>query len=177
MATVQGNLMLNPAYTNRFVMKDWTDEYKTLNGIMLDDVIGSEVFLKDFDLTYANLFSGVRHDSGDPIQWGENLITHYKKLGIDLKTKTLLFSDSLDFERATAINKHFEGRCKVSFGIGTFLACDIGVDALNEVMKITECDGHPVAKISNCPGKVMCKDNEYISYLKRCIDWRLRFEK
>lgn len=173
----QSDPSLNPAFTNRFVMKDWTEEYKTLNGIMLDDVIGSEVFLKDFDLTYANLFSGVRHDSGDPIKWGETLIAHYKKLGIDPKTKTLLFSDSLNFEKATAIKKHFDGQCKISFGIGTYLSCDTDVEPLNIVMKVTECDGRPVAKLSNNAGKTMCKDAEYVEYLKRCIDWRLRYEK
>ena len=167
----------NPAYSNKFIMKAWTDEYKTQNGIVLDDVIGSEVFLKDFDLTYATLFSGVRHDSGDPIQWGENLLAHYKKLGIDTTTKTLLFSDSLDFAKATMIKRHFDGRCKVAFGIGTWLANDIDVPALNIVCKITECNGRPVAKLSNNIGKTMCKDEEYINYLRRCIDWRLKFEK
>lgn len=173
----QSNPELNPAYSNKFIMKEWTDEYKTLNGIMLDDVIGSKMFLKDFDLTYANLFSGVRHDSGDPIEWGENLLAHYEKLGIDAKTKTLLFSDSLDFERATKLRKHFYGRCKIAFGIGTWLANDTGVPALNIVMKITECNGRPVAKLSNNSGKTMCRDAEYVNYLKRCIDWRERFEK
>lgn len=177
MAAVQGDLEINPAYSNKYVMKVWTDEYKTQNGIMLDDVIGSEVFLKDFDLTYANLFSGVRHDSGDPIEWGENLLAHYKKLGIDATTKTLLFSDSLNFEKATKLKEHFEGRCKVAFGIGTWLANDTDVEPLNIVMKITECNGHPVAKLSNNLDKTMCRDEEYVNYLKRCIDWRLKFEK
>ena len=173
----QSDLEKNPAYSNKFIMKAWTDEYKTQNGIMLDDVIGSEVFLKDFDLTYATLFSDVRHDSGDPIQWGENLLVHYKKLGIDAKTKTLLFSDSLDFEKATMLKKHFDGRCKVAFGIGTWLANDTDAHALNIVCKIVECNGRPVAKLSNNLGKTMCRDDQYVDYLKRCIEWRLRYEK
>lgn len=173
----QSNPELNPAYSNKFIMKAWTDEYKTLNGIVLDDVIGSEVFLKDFDLTYANLFSGVRHDSGEPIEWGENLLAHYKKLGIDATTKTLLFSDSLNFERATTLKKHFEGRCKVAFGIGTFLANDLDVPALNIVFKVTECNGRPVAKLSNNSGKTMCRNNEYVDFLKRTIEWRLRYDR
>ena len=172
----QSDLEKNPAYSNKFIMKAWTDEYKTQNGIVLDDVIGSEVFLRDFDLTYATLFSGVRHDSGDPIKWGENLLAHYNKLGIDTKTKTLLFSDSLNFEKATALKKHFGGRCKVAFGIGTWLANDTDVDPLNIVCKIVECNGRPVAKLSNNSSKTMCCDEEYIAYLKRCIDWRLRYE-
>lgn len=173
----QSNPELNPAYSNKFIMKAWTDEYKTVNGIVLDDVIGSKVFLKDFDLTYATLFSGVRHDSGDPIEWGENLLEHYKKLGIDATTKTLLFSDSLNFEKATALKKHFEGRCKVAFGIGTWLANDTDVKALNIVMKITDCNGRPVAKLSNNIGKTMCRDEEYIKYLQRCIEWRLKYDR
>lgn len=172
----QGHFELNPAYSNRFAMKAWTKEYETELGIALTDTIGTDVFLKDFGLTFATLFSGVRHDSGDPIEWGEKMIAHYKSLGIDPKTKTLLFSDSLDFERATKIKKHFEGVCKIAFGIGTYLSNDTDVKPLNIVMKIVEVNNHPVAKISNTPGKGMCKDKSYEEYLKRCIDWRLKFE-
>lgn len=172
----QGNPELNPAYSNKFGMQIWIDQYKTQNGIVLDDVIGSKVFLKDFDLTYATLFSGVRHDSGDPLVWGDNLLEHYKKLNIDAKTKTLLFSDSLNFEKATNIRKYFKDRCNVAFGIGTNLSCDIDVPSLNIVMKIIECNGRPVAKLSNNEGKTMCKDEKYINYLKRCIDWRLKYD-
>ena len=82
------------------------------------------------------MFSGVRHDSGDPIEWGEDIIAHYNKLGIDPLTKTLLFSDALDFERAMKIKKHFDGRCRIAFGIGTHLSNDCGVPALNIVMKV-----------------------------------------
>lgn len=169
----QGDHALNPAYSNRFAMHAWVDTYQTRNGIALTDTISMDVFLRDFDLTYATLFSGVRHDSGDPIAWGEKLLAHYEKLGIDPKGKTLLFSDSLDFKRATDIKRHFDGRCKVAFGIGTYLANDTGVEPLNIVMKVTECNGAPVAKLSDCPGKGMCRDDAYVEYLKRAIDWRL----
>ena len=169
----QGNHEHNPAYSNRFAMKAWTDEYQTRNGIVLGDTIGTDVFLKDFNLTYATLFSGVRHDSGDPIAWGEKILAHYEKLGINPKLKTLLFSDSLNFERATAIKKHFDGRCNIAFGIGTYLANDTQINPLNIVMKVTECNGSPVAKISDSPGKGMCRDSAYVDYLNRTIDWRL----
>ena len=169
----QGNHEHNPAYSNRFAMKAWTDEYQTRNGIVLGDTIGTDVFLKDFDLTYATLFSGVRHDSGDPIAWGEKILAHYEKLGINPKLKTLLFSDSLNFERATAIKKHFDGRCNIAFGIGTYLANDTQINPLNIVMKVTECNGSPVAKISDSPGKGMCRDSSYVDYLNRTINWRL----
>lgn len=132
------------------------------------------MFLRDFRLTYATLFSGVRHDSGDPFVWGDKMIKHYETLGIDAKSKTLLFSDSLDFERATKLNEYFSGRAKVAFGIGTYLSNDTDVPALNIVMKTTECNGMDVAKISDTPGKGMCKNPEYVEYLQRCIDWRMK---
>lgn len=171
----QGHHEFNPAYANRFVMKAWVKEFETDNGIYLTDCIKTDTFLLDFNKTYANLFSGVRHDSSDPIAWGEKIIDHYKKLNIDPKTKTLLFSDSLNFERATKIKKHFDGRCKIAFGIGTYLSNPLS-DPLNIVMKMTSCNGSAVAKISDEPSKGMCKDQEYVDYLNRCIDWRLRHE-
>ena len=171
----QGHHEFNPAYANRFVMKAWVKEFETDNGIYLTDCIKTDTFLLDFNKTYANLFSGVRHDSSDPIAWGEKIINHYKKLNIDPKTKTLLFSDSLNFEKATEIKKHFDGRCKLAFGIGTYLSNPLS-DPLNIVMKMTSCNGSAVAKISACDGKSLCRDTEYLEYLKRCIDWRLRHE-
>lgn len=172
-AVGQGNPKHDKSYSNYFTMKAWTDEYQTLNGIYLTDCITTDCFLKDFDLTFANLFSGVRHDSGCPYEWGEKIINHYKKLNIDPKSKTLLFSDSLNFEKATKLYKYFKDNCKVAFGIGTFLSNDTDVKPLNIVMKITECNGFPVAKISDTPGKIMCRDNEYVEYLTRCIKWRM----
>lgn len=171
----QSDPQYNPAFSNKRVMEYWTELYGTKNGIMLTDIFSTDVFLLDFNEKFATLFNGLRHDSGDPIEWGEVMIAHYKKLGIDPKTKTLLFSDSLDFEKATKLKKHFEDKTKVAFGIGTFLANDTDVPALNIVMKMTECNGMPVAKLSNNIGKTMCRDQEYVDYLKRTIDWRLRY--
>ena len=176
MCAGQGNHKHNPAYSNWYALEAWVKEYGVLNGIALTDTITTDCFLKDFQLTYATLFSGVRHDSGDPIEWGEKMIKHYKSLGIDPKTKTLLFSDSLDFEKADKIARHFQGRAKVAFGIGTFIANDTKVPALNIVMKTTFCNGQDVAKISDAPGKRMCKNDAYVDYLNRTIKWRLEHE-
>lgn len=176
MCVGQGTREWNPAYSNRFALESWVKEYGIANGISLTDTISTDVFLLDFNQTYATLFSGVRHDSGDPIAWGEKILKHYEKLGIDPKTKTLLFSDSLNFEKATKIKKHFEGKAKVAFGIGTYLSNPLD-DPLNIVIKVTECNGAPVAKISDVEGKGMCRDDEYVEYLKRCIEWRLRHER
>ena len=138
------------------LFRSWVREYGVLNGIALTDTITTDCFLKDFQLTYATLFSGVRHDSGDPFEWGEKMIAHYESLGINPKTKTLLFSDSLDFERADQLFRHFNGRVNVAFGIGTYLSNDTDVPALNIVMKTTKCNGMDVAKISDVVGKGMC---------------------
>lgn len=173
MCVGQGDHKHNPAYSNYYALRAWVKEYGVLNGTALTDAITTDCFLKDFDLTYSTLFSGVRHDSGDPIEWGEKMIKHYESLGIDPKTKTLLFSDSLNFERADDIFRHFNGRTKVAFGIGTYIANDTDVPALNIVMKTTACNGQDVAKISDTPGKGMCKNPEYVDYLQRAIDWRL----
>lgn len=170
MCVGQGNHKHNPAYSNWYALDAWVKEYGILNGTALTDAITTDCFLRDFRLTYATLFSGVRHDSGDPFVWGDKMIKHYETLGIDAKSKTLLFSDSLDFERATKLNEYFSGRAKVAFGIGTYLSNDTDVPALNIVMKTTECNGMDVAKISDTPGKGMCKNPEYVEYLQRCID-------
>lgn len=177
MCVGQGTHKHNPAYSNYYALEDWVDEYGVLNGTALTDTIGTDCFLRDFRLTFATLFSGVRHDSGDPIAWGEKMIKHYKSLNIDPKTKTLLFSDSLNFEKAHQIYEHFKNKCKVAFGIGTYLSNDTCENALNIVMKPTICNGMDIAKISDIEGKGMCKNPDYVDYLERSIKWRMENEK
>ena len=162
------------AYTNKMAMDEWFEEFQGDNGTALTDTLGTDLFLMDFNKLQANCYTGVRHDSGDPIEWGEKIIAHYEKLGIDPKTKTLLFSDSLDFDKAQNIYKHFRDRINVSFGIGTYLSNDTNVNPLNIVIKLQYVNGHPVAKLSDVPGKTMCQDDGYISYLKNAVDYRLK---
>ncbi|WP_242826371.1 nicotinate phosphoribosyltransferase [Lachnospira multipara] len=173
MCVGQGNHKHNPAYSNWYALDAWVKEYGVLNGTALTDTITTDCFLRDFKLTYATLFSGVRHDSGSPFEWGDKMIDHYNSLGIDPKTKTLLFSDSLNFEKADEINSYFKDKVKVAFGIGTYIANDTEVDALNIVMKTTACNGMDVAKISDVEGKGMCKNPDYVHYLRRTIAWRM----
>ncbi|MDE3737953.1 nicotinate phosphoribosyltransferase [Pseudomonas resinovorans] len=145
----------------------WVREYRGLLGIALTDCINMQAFLTDFDLYFAKLFDGLRHDSGDPLQWAEKAIRHYEKLGIDPLTKTLVFSDGLDLPRALALYRALRGRIHVSFGIGTNLTCDIpGVEPMNIVIKMTGCNGQPVAKISDAQGKTQCRDENFVTYLK-----------
>jgi len=165
------------AYTNHYALEDWYDEYRGDNGTALTDTVTTDLFLLDFNRSMVNNFTGVRHDSGDPYEWGEKMIAHYEKYGADPKTKLLLFSDSLDFDRAQALYEHFRDRAKVSFGIGTFCSNDTDEDALNIVIKLQTVNGRAVAKLSDSPGKAMCRDAEYLEYLKRSVAFRLNREK
>ncbi len=176
MCVGQGNHKHNIAYSNWFALDAWVTEYGILNGTALTDTITTECFLRDFNLTFSTLFSGVRHDSGDPYKWADKMIAHYEKLEIDPKTKTLLFSDSLNFEKADRLFDTYRDRTMVAFGIGTYLSNDTHVPALNIVMKPTYCNSWPVAKVSDVEGKEMCKDREYVDYLNRCIRWRMEHE-
>jgi len=145
----------------------WVKEYRGLLGIALTDCIGMDAFLKDCDLYFAKLFDGLRHDSGDPLIWANKAINHYDKLGIDPMSKTLVFSDGLDFPKALELYRQLNSRINVSFGIGTRLTCDIpGVEPMNIVIKMTACNSAPVAKISDSPGKTQCRDENFVAYLK-----------
>ena len=145
----------------------WVREYRGLLGIALTDCITTDAFLRDFDLYFAKLFDGLRHDSGDPLLWAEKAIQHYEKLGIDPRSKTLVFSDGLNLEKSLRLYRALHGRIQVSFGIGTNLTCDIpGVEPMNIVIKMTACNGQPVAKISDTPGKTQCRDDNFVDYLK-----------
>ena len=169
----QGIEKMPVAYTNYYAMKDWFAEYNGDNGTALTDTLSTDCFLKDFDYLQAHCYTGVRHDSGDPYAWGEKIIAHYEKLGIDPKTKTLLFSDSLDFDKAQKIYEYFKDRCKVSFGIGTFITNDTCEEPLNIVIKLQYVNGRPVAKLSDNPEKAMCQDEEYLKYLKSAVNRRV----
>ena len=125
-----------------------------------------DAFLRDFDLRFATRYQGLRHDSGDAIAWGEKAIAHYQALGIDPQSKTLVFSDNLDLDKALGLYRHFHHRINITFGIGTRLTCDIpGVEPLNIVIKLTECNGKPVAKLSDSPGKTICQDPQFVADL------------
>ena len=165
------------AYTNHYAMEDWYDEYRGDNGTALTDTITTDIFLLDFDRSMVNNYSGVRHDSGDPYEWGEKMISHYKSYGVDPKTKLLLFSDGLDFDRAQALYDYFKDRAKVSFGIGTFCSNDTCERPLNIVIKLQFVNRRPVAKLSDTVGKEMCRDEEFLQYLRESVEFRLHINK
>ncbi|MDN7131142.1 nicotinate phosphoribosyltransferase [Halomonas sp. MC140] len=154
--------------SQRAALEAWVQEYRGHLGIALTDTITLDAFLRDFDLYFAKLFDGLRHDSGDPLHFAEKCIQHYKTLGIDPRSKTLIFSDSLTFDKAMALKTTLEGRIKTSFGIGTTLTCDVpGLKPMNMVIKMVACNGQPVAKISDEPGKTSSRDQGFVKYLKR----------
>ena len=161
------------AFTNHYAMEDWYDEYRGDNGTALTDTITTDLFLLDFNRAMVNNFTGVRHDSGDPFAWGDKMIAHYEMYGADPRQKLLLFSDSLDFDKSQALYDYFKDRAKVSFGIGTFCSNDTCVKPLNIVIKLQYVNGRAVAKLSDTPGKAMCRDPHYLDYLKRSVDFRL----
>ena len=151
-------------------LEDWVQEYRGDLGVALTDVVGMDAFLADFDLYFAKLFDGLRHDSGDPVWWGEKALAHYAKLRIDAHTKRLVFSDGLDMERAFSLYRHFADRTQLGFGIGTNLSNDVGLQPLNIVMKLTHCNGQPVAKLSDSPGKTLCDDQTFLAYLRQVFN-------
>jgi len=131
----------------------WVREYRGLLGIALTDCITMDAFMGDFDLYFAKLFDGLRHDSGDPLVWAEKAIAHYQRLGIDPASKTLIFSDGLDFAKSLQLYRDIPG-----------------VQPMNMVIKMTACNGAPVAKISDSPGKTQCRDENFVSYLRHVFN-------
>ncbi|MBH2797276.1 nicotinate phosphoribosyltransferase [Serratia marcescens] len=169
----QAHQQISPVLANsqRAALQAWLDEYPDQLGIALTDCITMDAFLRDFGPQFAERYQGLRHDSGDPVEWGEKAIAHYEKLGIDPMSKTLVFSDNLDLEKALALYRHFYQRINLSFGIGTRLTCDIpGVKPLNIVIKLVECKGKPVAKLSDSPGKTICQDQAFVRALRKAFD-------
>lgn len=162
------------ANSQKHTLECWVKEFRGRLGYALTDVIGMDAFVRDFDLYFAKLFDGLRHDSGCPFVFGEKAIKMYQDLGIDPTTKTLIFSDGIDFETMVEVFLRFRGRIKTSFGIGTFLSNDVdGVEPLNMVMKLVKVNGRPVAKISDSKGKNLCDDQNFVNYLKDVykVDW------
>jgi nicotinate phosphoribosyltransferase len=150
-----------------FALDKWAQEYRGDLGIALSDTYGFEAFLRDFDMFFCKLFDGVRHDSADPFEWGERMIAHYRNNRVDPRTKQLIFSDQLTVPIAIDIARRFHGRARTAFGIGTNLTNDLGYEPINIVIKMTECNGQPVAKVSDAPGKTISKDEGYLRYLRQ----------
>lgn len=162
--------LVHPMDSQKKAFETWLKTYGSDLGIVLSDSLGDDKFLKDFGSFFANGFTGCRHDSGDPFVWGDKIIKHYESMNIDPLTKTLVFSDGLDFDKVFELEKYFNGKIKISHGVGTNLSNDLGILALQNVFKQVEVNGRPVAKLSNNPSKTMCEDKTYLDYLKSCLN-------
>jgi nicotinate phosphoribosyltransferase len=153
-----------------FGFETWAREYRGDLGIALSDVYGMDAFLRDYDLYFCKLFDGTRHDSGDPLDWGERMIAHYENNRVDPRTKTLVFSDALTFPKVIELYRRFHGRARLAFGVGTNLTNDLGYTPAQIVIKMVRCNGQPVAKLSDSPEKNMCDDEAYLAYLRQVFE-------
>jgi len=169
---IQAAQALGPrlAETQRFAFEVWAREYRGDLGIALSDTYSLKAFLRDFDMYFCKLFDGARQDSGDPFTWAKAMIAHYETNRVDPKTRNLIFSDSLDIPKAAEIWRTFRDRINVSFGIGTNLTHDTGTDPINIVIKMTECNGQPVVKLSDSPGKLISTDQHYLAWVRQAFD-------
>ena len=158
---------------NLLGLEHWSDVYRGDLGIALSDTYTTDVFFTQFDKKLTKLFDGVRHDSGDPLVFADKTIRHYRQHGIDPLSKTIIFSDGLNEEKVTRIAQHCRGRIGMSFGIGTNFTNDVGLPAMNIVIKMTEAfpeeaQWTPVIKLSDEPGK-HTGDAETIALAKQIL--------
>ena len=168
---VQAHQQLGPRLidSQKVALQSWADEYRGELGIALSDTMGFDKFLKDFDRFFSLLFDGCRQDSGNPVQWADKLIAHYKGMRIDPRSKTAIFSDGLTFKTAVDLFNRFHRQISTSFGIGTYLTNDCGFIAPQIVIKMVECNWKPVAKVSASEDTGMCEVTEFLKYLHKVI--------
>lgn len=153
--------------SQKYAFETWQKEYgKNKLGIALSDILGMNPFFVSFDKNLTETYQGCRHDSGDPLIWGDKVIKHYKENNVDPTTKNAVFSDGLNIPYAFEILNYFDNRIISSFGIGTNLTNDVGLIPLQSVLKMVWCNGQSVAKLSDNPAKSMCKDVIYMKEIK-----------
>ena len=159
-------------YANHHMLKIWNEVYDDGKlGIALTDTFGIDSFLRDFNFKYSSLFTGVRHDSASPYIFTDRIIDHYKKLGIDPMSKTIIFSDGLNVDTCIELNNYCKNKIKCSFGVGTNLTNDVGVKALNIVVKLFEVNGKPAIKLSDVAGK-HTGEKRTIELVKELINYK-----
>lgn len=145
-------------------LEDWYNRYDADLSTALTDTFGSNFFFADFTPEQAANWRALRHDSGDPIEFGEKALSFYEANDIDPKTKTIVFSDGLDMDTIVKLHEYFKGRVNVVFGWGTTLTNDLGIKPLNIVMKATEVNGIKTVKLSDNEGKHTGDENNVNKY-------------
>lgn len=152
--------------SQRRMLDEWWETYQEPLSIALSDTFGSEPFFHDFVGERAAKWKGLRHDSGDPVAFGERVLRFYEEQGIDPKTKTLIFSDGLDVEAILKLQALFSERIGLAFGWGTNLTNDVGLPTLSLVMKATGAGGQPTVKLSDDAGKHSGPPEEVARYAR-----------
>jgi nicotinate phosphoribosyltransferase len=164
---VQANAVLESMnHANYFALSNWVRVYNADLGIALTDTFGTNAFLENFNLRFSKLYDGVRHDSGDPFEFVDKIVNHYKNLDINPNHKTIIFSDGLNIDKTIEIRKYCDGKINCSFGIGTHFTNDVdsvldnaengnhaNSDPLNIVIKLWKLNDIPVVKLSDTEGK------------------------
>lgn len=152
------------------VLENWQKDYAGNLLIILPDTYGTKGFL-DNAPGWLRYWTGVRIDSGDPIEIGDHVIDWWKHHGQDPREKLVIFSDGLDTQEIEALHRHFSGRVQLGFGWGTLLtndfrglASDAGLDPFSLVCKVVSADGQPTVKLSDNPQKAMGPDGEIARY-------------
>lgn len=162
--------LVHPEDSQTKFLKDWIEFYGGRLGIALTDTLGSNKWIRDFNKGLMKMYSGQRHDSGDPVDWANDAIFGYEQNGINPNEKTLFFSDNLTFESAMELTRKFGDWTNVVHGIGTHITNHIPSmpehKALNQVIKLVRSNGRPVAKLSADPMKAQCEDEVYLNYIK-----------
>lgn len=146
--------------------KLWLSHWKGKLKIALDDTLGTDKFIRDFSRELAEQFDGLRHDSGDWQEWTNQRLTMYRRYDINAEKKTLFYSDGLNDYSIVQIHQYLHKFAIPAFGVGTFFTNDTFLPVPQVVMKIIECNGQPVAKLSNNPAKASCIDENYLAYVK-----------
>lgn len=161
---------------NRAGLDNWVNVYHGDLGIALSDTFTTDVFINSFDRKFAKLFDGVRHDSGDPLKFIDKITAHYKSMNIDPRSKTIIFSDALTPDTVRRIADYCRDKIGMSFGIGTNFTNDVGLEALNMVIKMSDAFTEngvwtPTVKLSDCEGKYT-GDHQAIELAKAILSIR-----
>ena len=150
--------------SQRRMLDAWWEMYGEPLSVFLSDTWGSAFYFADVGAERGRRFRGLRHDSGDPAAFGEQVIAWYEGLGVDPREKALVFSDSLKLDRILALERQFGGRIGVSYGWGTNLTNDAGLPTYSLVVKPVEADGHPLVKLSDNARKSTGNPDEIARY-------------
>ncbi|QYR09622.1 nicotinate phosphoribosyltransferase [Prevotella sp. Rep29] len=129
--------MYGPQMANNIAMNAWRNTFRGALGTYLYDSFGWDIFSMNFSEDFANLFKGLRVDSGDNYEQLQKIVAKYKSLGIDSRSKQVIFSNALDTDRAIEIQQYAKDLCQPSFGIGTHFTNDFeGIKPMNIVIKL-----------------------------------------